>query len=468
MSESEVSAAEDRAFVYYKRRYLIALLLGLYTATNFYQHYEFVVISDMICEYYSVSEQLVNWTALVFNVGIILFLFPTLECIEKFGFYNSMVIGTAMNALGSSIKVCAIKQNMFYLLFIGQMFPAFGSLFPLSLPAVLGTHWFKSEHVAAVIGFNFALNALGCSIAFLLPSLIYNKLSGKSEFEFALSSVSIILAAVAVAIFVMTILFVREKPETPPSFAEESRLERRTEEPSENLWRNVNFVLLTILISLISIISQAVPILLNQTIHQLFPKDLVCPIVTIAGLLVIFSEVPSSIISSVICARYKQYKAILISYCIFLVSFLCLYTFSLYILNEILIYVFLFLAGFTYYGLFVIIMDFIIEVTYPISEGISVNIAMFISAIPGLAVIPFMSFLIRQFGSFQANLTLVAIAAISLILSFCVSNDLRRYAMNFVIGVVAGRNRNYWYFRDSIVGMQDSLETRRDSRPIVF
>ncbi|RWR99769.1 feline leukemia virus subgroup C receptor-related protein 2-like protein, partial [Dinothrombium tinctorium] len=268
MAENGVVSGENQTFVYYKRRYLLCLLLGLYTATNFFQHFEYATISNVICDYYHVSEQAANWNALVYNVGVIIFVYPIMKCIEKFGFAHSMVIGTAMNAFGTAIKLCAIKRNMFYLLLIGQLFPAFGCLFPLSLPPILGANWFKSEHVSGVMAFNFALNAVGTASAFLMPSLIFNDLKTGEEIGNALNSISYTIATIAIAVFVMTVLFVKEKPKTMPSFAEQSRIQNNDRQPLSSLWRNRNFILLLIIYSLVTALAQAVTIVLNQMVHK--------------------------------------------------------------------------------------------------------------------------------------------------------------------------------------------------------
>ncbi|RWS10519.1 feline leukemia virus subgroup C receptor-related protein 2-like isoform X2 [Dinothrombium tinctorium] len=457
MTENESVNGANQTFVYYKRRYLLALLLGLYTATNFFQHFQYATISNVVSDYYGVSEQAVNWNALVYNVGATVFIYPIMKCIEKFGFSNSMVIGTAMNAFGTAIKLCAIKQNRFDLLLIGQLFPAFGCLFPFSLPPILGTNWFKSEHVAGVIGFNFALNAIGTASAFVMPSLIFNNLNNKTEIASALSSVSYTIAVIAFGVFVMTVLFVKEKPRTPPSLAEQSRIQNNIRLPLSSLWQNRNFILLVIIYSLVTALGQAVTIVLNQMVFKQFAKSIANRIVTIAGLLALLSEIPSTAIISMICARYNQYKIVLISYCVLLIVFLSVYTFGFYISNEIMIYIFIFLSGFTYNAMFVILSDFIIEATYPISEGATLNIAVCISGIPGLFLVPLMSALIKQFGSASANITLLVIAALQLVLSLGVSNDLKRHRVN-LSGPSASQTK---------MAKDDLSETNSEQTPLI-
>ncbi|RWS06387.1 feline leukemia virus subgroup C receptor-related protein 2-like isoform X2 [Dinothrombium tinctorium] len=431
MADAVENSKNNEIFVYYKRRYLIVLLLGLYTATNFFQHFEYVVIADVISSYYHVEVDAVDWTALLFNVGCIVFLYPTIKCISYFGFHTSMVLATAANAFGASLKLLATSPPYFILLLVGQIFPAFVALFPMSLPAILGANWFKSEHVAIVIGINNAFTAIGCVVAFLFPLLIFNGLQTEIEVSNALFWIAIALAALTTLVFVLTVLFVREKPISPPSFAEQSRINSDTNNHSlKDLLRNKNYVFLLIICSFIMSISQVTTIVLNQTIKAQFDKAEANRILTIAGILSIVCGAPSSFVTGALCKRFKQYKLLLISSCILLIIFLSLYTFGLYSLNVAMIYSFIFLSGCMYTGQLVLVMDYIVEVTYPYSESTTLSIATCVGSMPGLALVPAATILIRWIGSAGANLLIVFVAIINLIISLLVANDLRRQRFN--------------------------------------
>ncbi|RWS09706.1 feline leukemia virus subgroup C receptor-related protein 2-like protein, partial [Dinothrombium tinctorium] len=431
MTDTVENSQNNQIFVHYKRRYVIVLLLGLYTATNYFQHFEYAVIADVISSYYHVEVDAVDWTALLFNIGCFVFLYPTMKCISKFRFHTSMVLATAANAFGASLKLLAIQNSYFIILLIGQIFPAFVALFPMSLPAILGANWFKSEHVATVIGINNAFTAFGCVVAFLFPVLIFNELQTESEVSNALFWIEVALAALTTLIFVLTVLFVREKPKTPPSFAEQSRSYSDTNHHSvKDVARNKNYIFLLIIFSLVMSTSQVTTIVLNQAIKAQFDRSKANQILTIAGILSIMSGVPASFATGVLCKRCKQYKLLLITSCILLIIFLSLYTFGLYALNVAMIYAFIFLSGFICNGQMVLIMDYIVEVTYPYSESTTLNIATCVGSIPGLALVPAATILIRWIGAARANLLIVFVAIVNFIFSLFVANDLRRQRVN--------------------------------------
>ncbi|RWR99649.1 putative MFS-type transporter C09D4.1-like isoform X5, partial [Dinothrombium tinctorium] len=402
-----------------------------YTATNYYQHFEYATIADIIADYYNINIADVNWSALLYNIGCIVFLYPTLKCISRFGFHISLVSATTANAFGACIKLLALKLNLYALYLFGQIFPAFVALFPMSLPAILGANWFKSEHVAAVIGVNNAFTAFGCVVAFLFPSLIFDKLNSKHEVERALFYIAFTLAVITILILVLNTLIVKEKPKTPPSFAEQTRRESNVNnnDPITIVLRNKNYILLLIF-SFVMSTSQVTTVVLEQVIAAQFAKSIAKRILTTAGVLSIISGIPGSLITGIICKRCKNYKWFLVILDVLVILFFSLYTLGLYLLNEIMIFVFIFLAAFVYNSQMVMVIDFIVEVTYPYPEATTLNIATGVGSIPGVAFVPMMSILIKKFDGTKANLIIISIAVINLILSLFVTNDLRRHHMN--------------------------------------
>ncbi|RWR99942.1 hypothetical protein B4U79_14516 [Dinothrombium tinctorium] len=225
MEKTIKNSKRSEAFVYYKRRYLILLLLGLYMATNYFQHFEYVTIDDLISSYYDVKVDAVDWTALLFNVGL------------------------------------------------------------------LGANWFKSEHIATVNGVNFAFSAFGCAIAFLFPVLIFDKLETKLEISNAIFWISIVLAAMTTLIFVLSMLIVRSKPKTPPSFADQSRdISDADQDSVLSVLRDKNYILLLIMFSIAMSLSQVITIVLNQATKAQFDKIETNLILTISGILGVQKE----------------------------------------------------------------------------------------------------------------------------------------------------------------------------------
>ncbi|RWS19095.1 feline leukemia virus subgroup C receptor-related protein 2-like protein, partial [Leptotrombidium deliense] len=104
--------------------------------------------------------------------------------------------------------------------------------------------------------------------------------------------------------------------------------------------------------------------------------------------------------------------------------------YSLITKNVDLIYVFMSLTSIAYSGQYVLLLDFVVEVTYPYNEGTITNIANCISMIPSLAVCPLLSKLIDSSNLIAENIVLIALSLLILVISLFVKNDLRRQKVN--------------------------------------
>ncbi|RWS18058.1 hypothetical protein B4U79_16272 [Dinothrombium tinctorium] len=437
MHKVDFSANPPRLFVHYKRRYVIAILLGLFTATNFYQNYEYSAIADVVSKCFKVDVSDVNWTALLYNIGSVLAVYPTLKCIERFGFRISFIVASFANALGSCVKCLAVKNGLYGVLLLGQLFPASLTLFAMSLPAILGANWFKSDRVVIVIGINSAFGACGSVAAFLAPSLIFDQI-GILESWFELFSTSVAIATFTSIVFAISVLIVQDKPPSPPSLAAVSRPRNSTDESISILLKNRNYFLLLITYSLVIGMLQVTLVILNQSILAQFVNG--NRVVTIAGTLTIISGIPSSLVTAFLCEKCKRYRLLLNIFCFLVILFFTLYTIGLWLKIVPIIYLFIFFTGFTYVSLTVLLVDYIVEVTYPYPESRTLNIVFCVARIPGLIFIPISSLLIKHCGSTQANFLIIGIALFNFLISFMVTNDLRRHRINLKRDILSALN----------------------------
>ncbi|RWS07812.1 feline leukemia virus subgroup C receptor-related protein 2-like protein [Dinothrombium tinctorium] len=413
---------------YEKRRYFILVLLGLFTATNFYQHYEFSAITNVVSKFYNISATNVNWTSLLYNIGSVIMFYPIMKCIESFGFRTTTILVTFANAIGPAIKCMSLQSNAYGILLLGQTFPAFVTIVMPSLAALFAAVWFKSEHVAFVISSNIVFLNFGSAAAFLSPSILFSGDKNNLKILRGLSLISVVLVLITSAIFVLSVVVVREKPQSPPSVAQWVREKQKSNKSWSELFANKNFILLTIIFSMILALSQTLSVILNQSILAQFPNG--NRIVTIAGILSLIPAMFSSPLMGFICKKCKKYKMMLIVSSFLVTISMSFYTLFVYLKSELMIYTFIFLTGFFYSGVYVLAMDFIVEVTYPYSEGITINTATLIACLPAILLLPLTSSLITKYGSTAGNFALLASSALNFLISFFVDEDLRRMKAN--------------------------------------
>ncbi|RWS11669.1 putative MFS-type transporter C09D4.1-like protein [Dinothrombium tinctorium] len=415
-------------FVFYKRRWFILLLLNLFTATNFYQHYEYTAISNVVSKFYNVSAIGINLTAVIFYLNASIMFYPMIWCIEKYGFRTTTNLAIFANAIGPCIKCFALRNNLYWLMMFGQSFPAFATITQPSLTAIFGANWFKSEHVATVIGTNTVFLMLGSSLAFLSPTLIFRGVKSDEETLEGLSSISIALASITSLLFVLAVVVIREKPPTPPSLAQKARGHHLKEQSAKVLLKNRSYMFLSIIFSFVIAGSQTMSVVLNQSIFLQFSHG--NRIVTIAGILSLIPGIISSPLTGLICKHYKRYKRLLIMYCTLSIIFSTFYIISLKLKFEPFVYLSIFMSGFFYSGMYVIAMDFIVEVTYPFPEAVTVNITTVCACVPTIFIIPLTSMLVSTFGASSGNLTLLAMAIVNFILSLFIKEEMRRHKAN--------------------------------------
>ncbi|RWS00330.1 MFS-type transporter-like protein [Dinothrombium tinctorium] len=338
-------------------------------ASNFYQHYEYTAISNVVSKYYNVGANWVNITAVIFYSSALIAFYPMLHCLQKYGLQTTTYLAFFVNAIGPCIKCFALRKSLYWLILFGQLFPALANISQPCLTTIFAANWFESEEVAFVISTNSISLALGSSIAFLSPTLFFGNVTNDEEMFNGLSFLSTTLALVTSILFVIAVLLIKEKPPTPPSMAEKNREDHLQNRSFRVLLKNRNFILLAIIFSLVTAVSQTLSVVLNQSIFLQFSHA--NHIVTIAGLLSLIPGIISSPLTGLICKRYKRYKRLHIIYSLLMIIFLGFYILSLNLKCKAWIYISVFFAGFFFSGIYVIVMDFVIEVTYPYPESVT-------------------------------------------------------------------------------------------------
>lgn len=87
----------------YPRRYAILLVFCLGVFCNSYSFVQYSVVTDVMSDYYDVSNLLINMTGIVYSVGFIIAMIPAIALFETKGLKVGIVIGLAGNAFGNKL-----------------------------------------------------------------------------------------------------------------------------------------------------------------------------------------------------------------------------------------------------------------------------------------------------------------------------------------------------------------------------
>ncbi|RWS03696.1 hypothetical protein B4U79_18408 [Dinothrombium tinctorium] len=221
--KDEKSAAKIE-YKTYKRRFLILLILLLLQSFTGSEMLIFSSLTNVVSNYYNVSDLAVNWLSLSGLVLSVVAFYPLTSACEKYGLRDSITTLAFLGAFGASLKLMAIqRQNFFWLLLIGQLFQSCSLQISLFTTPTVASIWFKSEHTAAIMSSSQVVLSLGLALTFLLPDLIFKKAQAIEEIRNGFNLVLIPATVISVILFLLAIFVIRDKPPTPPSAAQKFR-----------------------------------------------------------------------------------------------------------------------------------------------------------------------------------------------------------------------------------------------------
>ncbi|RWS02196.1 feline leukemia virus subgroup C receptor-related protein 2-like protein [Dinothrombium tinctorium] len=426
MQRNRESSDDEGEYKVYSRRYFLLCLYSCFTFLIGFQQLEYTSITNVVTKYYNVDSVAVNWTNILQNLCTALFSFFIGKLTEKYGFRKSMITFTFLGIIGAVIKCFAIDRSLFWLLMVGQFFPCIFFTPTFSLSSLLGALWFKPKEIALVIGMGNAAITFGMAVTFLLPSLVF-KSDSINEIKYNLAYVSVILMLLEATIFLLTLIFVTEKPPTPPSLAEETRT--NIEIPKIiNLMRNKNFLLPIMCFAFGCASVQLISITLNQSILSRFSNG--NTVLSVSGVLLMITAIPGSLLIGTVSKAYPRYKLLLIIVCFISVTFQVLFLLSLWIKCDWLLYVSIFLFGVFVNASQVLALDFVLEVSFPFPENLSFAISFTAFSLPNLILVPLATILCKKVGAVNANFVFLALGIMTLVSALLAKEDLRRRKAN--------------------------------------
>ncbi|RWS15879.1 putative MFS-type transporter -like protein [Dinothrombium tinctorium] len=427
MERSEYEERAERTILYttYKKRFLILFITCLAIFISAYQQFEYVAIGNVIIKFYGTNYQVINWTYLMKALAILLVFIPFIFIANKFGFRNCLIMATFFNAIGANIKLMALNSKLFWLLMLGQSMPcSVGLLIAMIIPKMAGA-WFRTDEVAMILGIRNAIYLGAAASAFLSPALIFKEAKTKEEIKIGLFYISICVAIFTVLVFILSILFARDKPPSPPSHAEQSRSQNKFSfYDCLKLFKNRNFILLYICDALSNAIWVSVTLTLNQAVFSLFKNA--SNVLTISGVLNSFSSILGSLTIGFITKRMPKYKMLQVIASGLLSLFTITYVLSLWLRSEWILFISASGIGAIGNANNVLSFDHVLEVSYPLSGSVTFSIMYMGHAILNMSLTPLVTALTSKFNAIIASLVLVISSLFVCVLTIFLNEDLRR------------------------------------------
>lgn len=132
----------------YKRRWMIVLLFSSYSLCNAFQWIQYGIINNIFMKFYNVDSFTIDWMSMIYMLTYIPFILPVTWLLDKKGLRVIALAATAINCIGTWIKVASVRPNLFWVTMLGQIACSLSQVFILGMPSRLASVWFGSEEVS--------------------------------------------------------------------------------------------------------------------------------------------------------------------------------------------------------------------------------------------------------------------------------------------------------------------------------
>lgn len=432
-TKEDLVRAEDResqrmGVKVYKRRWLMLGLFCLVSMSNAAQWIQYSVISNVVKDFYDVSQIAVDWFSMIFMLAYIPLIIPGTWLLDHSGLRLIGIIAASLNCLGAWLKYAGARPDLFGLAFTGQTIAAIAQVFILGMPAHVAATWFGAEQVSTACAVGVFGNQFGVAIGFVLPPIIVQNNEDPDVVEQGMKTMFLATAAITTLLLLLVIIFYKERPPTPPSKAQlEGQQAKEGRSYVDSIWaltRNFNFVLLLVSYGINVGSYYAIGTLLNQIVLSEFPDSEVE--VGIIGLVLVIAGIIGSVVAGIWLDKTRTYRGTCIA--VYILSFIGMALFTgslkldqLWIVGLVAGFLGFFMTGYLPLG-----FEYAAELTYPESEGTSSGLLNASAQAFGIPFTILVGMVVSNKDAIFGNLILTGSLLIGAIMTACIRADLRR------------------------------------------
>ena len=221
--------------VYKKRWFVLALLICLIFQMIFV-YTNFGYLNNLFVVYFNTTYATIDWLYLGWNIGTAVATLAAswLAAKQILTCRRSMIVASILQAINSLlIMVAFLQPQLLFLFIIGQVIGGISAAVLWSVPVSLAQLWFPESQIGIATGMSLLGSSSGGIAAYLLPahimkypkleSSVSNNLTNSNWMEYDKSTYQWLFLAVlttSLAILILLLTAVPERPEKPPSFAQ--------------------------------------------------------------------------------------------------------------------------------------------------------------------------------------------------------------------------------------------------------
>ena len=373
------------------------LVLVLFMFTNITLQILWITFASITLEaasFYGVTELDILFLSLVFMIAYIPVTFLASWLIDKYDFRIGAGIGALLAGIFGFLRFFA--GNDYTLLIIFQIGIAISQPFVLNSITRISANWFPESERTSATGLSLISQFIGILLGVLITPFLYQA----TNIEITL----LIYGILALVSGILFVIFVKNKPPTPPS-KEELREKVLMGKGLKSLFKNKYFLILFITfffgLGIFNFITSYIELILD-------PRGFDATDAGIIGGLLLIGGIVGCVVMSALSDKYKKRKLLLI------VSII-IATISLFIItppittDPIVLYLFNFLLGFGVLSAGPVALEYAVDLTKPVPEATSNGMLMMVGQIGGIIFILFFEGFTTPTGDYFPALLLEAI-----------------------------------------------------------
>ncbi len=369
---------KEQNYQVYGYRWVVLGIYGLCTGVIQLMWTTFFSITTDAWKYYGFTdategESAISLLSIIFMAGMIIVSIPSLAAFERFGFKKAVGFGVVLTG------VCALLRGFFgdsyTLVLVVTVGFAIAQPFLLNSPGLVAGKWFPEKERATANSVGLLCSYFGMCVGLLLTPVLL-------ETGMSIKSMLLIYGVVGVVSAILFLIFVKEKPPTPPCPEEEAG-RSDFKEGIKFALKKKNFILALLMFFCVFGVFNTFFTMIEPILRNLTNEGVDATQVGIIGVIILGIGIIGSLIISLISDKDKQHKRL--PYMI-IVNIIGCVGFAL----------FLAMKGFgglavaaALYGFFIVggaplTLTFAAESCYPTSEGTSEGLLMFMGNVAGV------------------------------------------------------------------------------------
>ncbi len=354
----------------YKYRWVVLFLFFFVNMVSNILLVSFAPVTSHAMKFYSVDEFKIVFLSLIFLIVYIPVTFLASWIIDKYDFKIGAGIGAVFNGVFGFLRFFAGDSYMLVLIF--QIGLAFSQPFLLNSITKLSANWFSETERTTATSISVIAIFIGIALGMVLTPLIVIGI----DFQYMLFLYGI-LGLIAGGLFV---IFAKSKPSVQTNINVMER-EILMFQGLKKLFSNRNYLIIVITnflaIGILNMIITYIELIL-------IPRGFNSVFAGFIGMLLIIGGIVGTILMSIISDKLNKRKYLMIFS--LTIASISLLIFS-FVSNEILLMISSFFFGFGLMGSGPIGLEYAVDATKPVPEGLSSGILMLSGAVGGIVLI---------------------------------------------------------------------------------